>query len=68
MAWPSTPTPNKETFVSCRFDPLAAADLDAAAAHFNMSKSAFIRYCVRRVIAHERAKEKRLRTGEQGET
>jgi len=66
MSWPTTPTPNKEVFVTVRFAPDEAAELTAAYTASGTSKSAFIRRCVARAIASDKRKAEALRTGEVG--
>lgn len=61
MPWPTTSTPNKETHVSVRFGPDEAGDLIQAASAANMSKSAYVRDAVRRVIAADKRKAERLK-------
>lgn len=63
MSWPTTPTPNKEVFVTVRFAPDEAGDLATAYTAAGVSKSAFIRRCVARCIAADKRKAEALRTG-----
>lgn len=62
MSWPTSSNPKVE-FVTCRFPPDEAAELVAAASTAGMSKSAFLRDAVRRVIAADKKKAARLRAG-----
>lgn len=61
MSWPTTSTPNKEVFVTCRFAPDAAADLDAARMAAGQSKSAYVRSSVRRCIEADKRAALRLK-------
>lgn len=65
MAWPTSSNP-KVTFVTCRFPADEAGDLETAASAAGMSKSAYLRDCVRRVIAADRKKAARLKGGSDG--
>lgn len=60
MSWPTTPTPNKDVFVTTRFAPDEAQELQAAYTAAGISKSAFIRRCVRRCIEADKRKAARL--------
>lgn len=60
MSWPSTPTPNKEVFVTTRFAPDEAHDLQVAYTTAGISKSAYIRRCVARCIAADKRAAARL--------
>lgn len=65
MSWPTTSRP-KEVFVTVRFPADEAADLIAAHTAAGLSKSAYVRDTVRRVIAADRRKAARLRGVESG--
>lgn len=60
MSWPTTSNP-KQVFVTVRFPADEAAELDAAFTAANMTKSAFIRQSVRRVIAADKKQAARLK-------
>lgn len=65
MSWPTTPTPNKEVFVTTRFAPDEAHELVTAVATAGTSKSAYIRRCVARCIAADKKTAARL-AGKEG--
>lgn len=62
MAWPTTSNPKTE-HVPTRFPPNEVGDLDAERALHDMSRGAFIRWCVRRCIKADRAKRAREKEG-----
>lgn len=62
MSWPTTDDP-RTAFATVRFTDSEAADIDWLMARTNApNRSAAIRACVDRVIAHERRAEKRQKT------
>lgn len=62
MAWPTTDDPRTE-FVTVRFTASEAADLLWLQGRLNAkNRSAALRQCADRVIAHEKRAEKRART------
>lgn len=64
MAWPTTSNPKKQ-FVTLRLTDGEAQDLDGAASTAGMSRSAYLRDCLRRVTAADKRKAARLK-GEEG--
>lgn len=65
MAWPTTNDPKTE-FATFRMTASEAVDLENAAAVRGLSKSAYVRECVERVMASDARKARRLKTGEDG--
>jgi hypothetical protein len=59
MAWPTTDDPKTE-FVTVRFTVGEAGLIDASASVNGMSRSAYIRDCVRRVHAKEQRDARKL--------
>ncbi len=59
MAWPTTNDPKTE-FATLRFTASEAASLDAAASLAGMTRSAFIRDAVRRVLTADARRKARL--------
>lgn len=60
MSWPTTNDPKTE-FATLRMTVSEARDLDTAAQTAGMSRSAFVRECVRRVLTADAKKAARLR-------
>lgn len=60
MSWPTTPTPNKDTHVTARLSPEESHELTVAARTAGVSKSAFVRRCVKRCIEHDKKVAARL--------
>ncbi len=60
MAWPTTNDPKTE-FVTLRFTASEAASLDAAASTAGMTRSAFVRDSVRRVLTADARRAARLK-------
>lgn len=61
MGWPTTANPKRQ-FVTLRLSDDDAADLDAAAATAGMSRSAYVRDCVRRIKVADAKKAARLKS------
>lgn len=64
MAWKTTSDPKTE-FVTIRFTVSEAGELDTAALAAGMSRSKYVRDCVRRVITAEKRRAARLKKAEE---